>query len=58
MPQRPPDVDVDPAYLRLRAQIYRDLASEETDPDKALLYREIAAALDSEADSREHAARA
>jgi len=47
------DARLDPAYLRSRAQFYRDLADEETDREKAALYREVADAFDRDADARD-----
>lgn len=50
------DAQLDPAYLRSRAQFYRDLADEETDREKAALYREVADAFERDADARESGA--
>jgi hypothetical protein len=47
------DAQLDPAYLRSRAQFYRDLADEETDREKGALYREVANAFNRDADARE-----
>lgn len=47
---------IDPAFLRSRAQFYRDLANEETDREKAALYRELADAFERDADARESGA--
>jgi hypothetical protein len=45
------NVQIDPAFLRSRAWFYRDLADEETDNEKAELYREVADAFDRDADA-------
>jgi len=45
---------IDPTYLRSQAQFFRDLADEETDREKAALYREVAEDFDRDADAIEH----
>jgi hypothetical protein len=47
------DAELYPAYLRSRARFFRDLADEETDREKAALYREVADDFDRDADARE-----
>lgn len=45
--------NVGPAYLRSRAQYYRELAEHETDRRRARLFRERAAVFDTDAACRE-----
>jgi hypothetical protein len=45
--------NIDPDFLRERARFYREFADQETDPQKAALFRELTDAFDREADVRE-----
>ena len=50
------DARLNSAYLRSQARFYRDLADEETDREKAALYRELADDFDRDADACERGA--
>jgi hypothetical protein len=47
------DENIDPAFLRARAQHYRKLAGQTTDARLASIYRELAKAFDAEAEKRD-----
>jgi len=47
------DDAIDPAFLRQRAEYYRELADQEPRREIAVAYRRLAAALDMDAEARE-----
>jgi len=54
IPEQPQDLEnVGPAYLRARAQHYRDLASRQRDPKRARLFLELAVSFERHARSKE-----
>ena len=54
VPDQPQDLEnVGPAYLRARAQHYRDLASRQRDPKRARLFLELAVSFERYARSKE-----
>ena len=48
------DNSTDPAIMRARAEYYRALADQEPNPDLAIAYRRLAAALERDAEALEH----
>jgi hypothetical protein len=53
-PEQPQELEnVGPAYLRARAQHYRDLASRQRDPKRAQLFLELAVSFERHARSKE-----
>jgi hypothetical protein len=54
VPEQPQDLEnVGPAYLRARAQHYRDLASRQRDAKRARLFLELAVSFERHARSKE-----
>lgn len=54
VPDQPQELDnVGPAYLRARAQHYRDLASRQRDPNRARSFSELAVSFERHAKSKE-----
>jgi hypothetical protein len=45
--------DRDPSYFRARAERYREFATQESDPDRAALFIELARAFELEAEAIE-----